>query len=349
MKYLAYPLFLLLLVPSLSAQKRTDAEPQPIIFPDPPKPPAPKPPDPVPDASAKLGIDQLYVIRSSVEAIVITSPAGVLKVTKESGPLKIWRTKFYGNGDKPETRTFSEKYLYLIETLSKGQAELIVIPPGGGEKDIIRRQIEALDGPQPPPVPPGPPITISIEPVKATIPIGGKQQFTAMASQGGVSWKSSVAGTVDQNGLFSAMAAVGSATITASSVLDLSKTAAAIVTVTDAPPAPIPVAGFRVLILYGAKDEESYPPAQQAILYDSSIRSYLNAKCIKGIAGTPERRIWDAGVDASAESKLWQDALKREHKTLPWIIISDGKTGYEGALPKTVDETLTLLRKYGGA
>ncbi len=58
--------------------------------------------------------------------------------------------------------------------------------------------------------------------------------------------------------------------------------------------------------------------------------------------------MWDAGVDASQESQLWQDALKRKRGALPWLVISNGKSGFEGPLPATVDETLTLLKKYGG-
>src|SRR6266852_5359937 len=239
MNRFAYPLLLLLFVPSLPAQqkKAADSEPPPIILPAdpiPPKPPEPPKPDPPPPA--QLGADMIYVVRGSVDAVVITSPAGVIKVTKEAGPVKI-RAKFYGNGDKWETKTFAEKYIWTIETLSKGQAELIIVPNGGADKDIIRRQIEALDGPNPPPVPPGPPITISIEPMKATVPISGKQQFTATVSQGGVKWVAIGAGVVDQTGLFTA-GGVGSVNVVASSMLDPSKTVTALVTVTDRPPDP---------------------------------------------------------------------------------------------------------------
>lgn len=115
------------------------------------------------------------------------------------------------------------------------------------------------------------------------------------------------------------------------------------------PPAPIPTAGFRVLIVEDASARNKLAPTQLAVLFDKNVRDYLRAKCVKGPDGvTGEWRIWDQGADASAEGKLWQEAMKRPRQAVPWIIISDGKTGFEGPLPTTVDETLALLKKYGG-
>lgn len=112
-------------------------------------------------------------------------------------------------------------------------------------------------------------------------------------------------------------------------------------------PAPIPVAGFRVLMVYESADLSKMPAAQQVILYSKPVRDYLNAKCIMGPDNkTHDWRIWDRDSDTSNESALWQAAMKRPRASVPWIIISDGKKGYEGPLPATVDETLALLKKY---
>lgn len=79
-----------------------------------------------------------------------------------------------------------------------------------------------------------------------------------------------------------------------------------------------------------------------------SVRKALNDACVMGADGkTKEWRIWDTAiVDISAESKIWQDAIKRPFTALPWIIISNGKTGYEGPLPGTIDQTLELIKKW---
>lgn len=115
------------------------------------------------------------------------------------------------------------------------------------------------------------------------------------------------------------------------------------------PPAPIPAEGFRVLIVEDAANRAKLPPAQLAVLFDKGLRDYLDAHCALGRDGkTREWRIWDKGVDASQESKLWQDALKRERKAVPWVVISTGKAGYEGPLPATVEEAMALFKKYGG-
>ena len=113
-------------------------------------------------------------------------------------------------------------------------------------------------------------------------------------------------------------------------------------------PSPIPVEGFRALIIYETSELSKMPAAQSNILYAQSVRDYLNAKCVVGPdSKTREWRIWDKDVSTDAESKLWQDAMKRKRDSVPWLIISTGKGGFEGPLPANVDETLVLLKKYG--
>lgn len=133
-------------------------------------------------------------------------------------------------------------------------------------------------------------------------------------------------------------------------------------------PAPIPEAGLRVMIVYESQDLPKMPPAQSAIIYGAKVREYLNANCVVGPDGkTREYRFWDADVDASGESKLWQGAFKRSKtkiaewepikdadgkvigpsSALPWLLISNpGKGGFEGPLPADVDAFLSLVKTY---
>lgn len=114
-------------------------------------------------------------------------------------------------------------------------------------------------------------------------------------------------------------------------------------------PPPIPTTGLRVLIVYESGELAKLPKGQLAVIYSKSVRDYLNGKCTVGPDGkTREWRMWDKDVDASGESTHWQTALKRPRTSVPWILISDGKKGFEGALPASVDDTLALLKKYGG-
>lgn len=111
------------------------------------------------------------------------------------------------------------------------------------------------------------------------------------------------------------------------------------------PAAPIPGDGLRVLIVYEANDLGKYPKNQLAVMYDQKFRDHLAATCPK-VDGQPEWRIYDKDTDMSNESKTWQDAMKRPHPELPWIVVSNGKTGYEGKLPANVAETMSLVQKY---
>lgn len=136
----------------------------------------------------------------------------------------------------------------------------------------------------------------------------------------------------------------------------------------DDGPAPIPIDGFRVLIVYESADLAKMPSAQNAVLYSRTIREYLDSKCAQGTKNK-EWRIWDKDLDATAEARHWQEALKRGAEkasawkpekdkegnivgpkvAYPWIMISTGKTGHEGPLPANVAKTMELLEKYGGA
>ncbi len=123
---------------------------------------------------------------------------------------------------------------------------------------------------------------------------------------------------------------------------------------TPTPPEPdvkplIPGDGFRVLVVYETGKVQSLPKEQSSVLFARSVRDYLDQKCVAGRDGvTREWRIWDQDVDTLNETASWQAAMKRDRKSIPWIVISTGKTGYEGPLPANVTDMLKLLKKYGG-
>jgi len=81
-------------------------------------------------------------------------------------------------------------------------------------------------------------ISVTLSPTTATLTTGQTQSFTAnvAGSTQGVTWTATSVGTIDANGLFTAVSA-GTGTVTATSVQDKTKSASATVTVT-APPSP---------------------------------------------------------------------------------------------------------------
>lgn len=109
--------------------------------------------------------------------------------------------------------------------------------------------------------------------------------------------------------------------------------------------APIPEPGFRVLIVY----ETAKPNDVPTWLNDGDLWGFLNSHCVKGPTGTPEFRIIDPQEVVSPLLPIWSKALARGQKSLPWLIVSNGKTGYEGPLPKTKPETMAILAKYAEA
>jgi hypothetical protein len=122
------------------------------------------------------------------------------------------------------------------------------------------------------------------------------------------------------------------------------------------PPAPIKEAGFRVLILEEIADRSKLPRPQNAAINSTVMRGYMNGKCVKGADGkTPEWRDWDDDFTAEQlanESQLWRDAYARAKQDsagkLPWLLVSNGKTGASVPFPATEAEVMTLLKKYGG-
>lgn len=115
------------------------------------------------------------------------------------------------------------------------------------------------------------------------------------------------------------------------------------------PPAPIPEVGFRALIIFDETSGAQLPQGQQDAIYGEAFRLLLSSKAVKGPDGkTPEWRIWGKDLDVSGETKLWQDAYRLPHERLPWLILSNGKTGYSGPLPEKIEDSMALVNKYAG-
>lgn len=119
-------------------------------------------------------------------------------------------------------------------------------------------------------------------------------------------------------------------------------------------PDPIPVpdgtnpfgklTGFRAAIVYETGDK--YTIGQTSAMFGADVVSYLNSKTAKGADGkTLDWRRLDPQQPATG---VWADLLKRERKSMPWLILSNGSTWYEGPVPESDVKMLELLKKYGG-
>lgn len=106
---------------------------------------------------------------------------------------------------------------------------------------------------------------------------------------------------------------------------------------------PIPHAGFRVLIVHDVSTALTLE--HSAIMYGKASRTYLDSVCVK-VGGVPDYRVFDKNAVLAGESELWKAAMTRPRTKLPWLIISNGKTGFEGPLPATEKEFMELCKKY---
>lgn len=140
---------ILLALLSLSGCECCIADESVIVIPVEPAPSVDTTPKPI----RTLAADELYVVSSEVPLIVLASPAGIVSVESADGPMTI-RGRFAG-GTKHETRKYTAKHLYLVESTSPGTVELLIVPVGvSAESDIIRQVLTVSGvGPRPGPEP----------------------------------------------------------------------------------------------------------------------------------------------------------------------------------------------------
>lgn len=116
-------------------------------------------------------------------------------------------------------------------------------------------------------------------------------------------------------------------------------------------PAPIDGQGLRVLFVVESSEANLLTSGQQQVLYGEQVRSYLNQYCAKGTDSkqTPEWRIMDPDSKFTAADNKFAKALARPRASLPWIVISNGTSGYEGPLPASPEEAVFLIDQYNTA
>jgi hypothetical protein len=154
---------------------------QDVAPPSPKVDPAPNPaPAPDPAAVSKLTPDLVYIaIQSDTPFLLFASPPGLVKVTKDTGPLKV-RGKFSDGAGAYETRTVTAKYVAFVEAAGIGRVELIAVPVGAdAESGATRKLLDVDDGtkpippPAPEPIPAPKPIPPTPKPLPAPIGSGG--------------------------------------------------------------------------------------------------------------------------------------------------------------------------------
>lgn len=270
-----------------------------VRLPDGPVPEAP--PAPGENAVTTLDGDQWFVIDSDVECTIKSVPSGLLRVTVETGPIRM-KGRFV-DSRVIVTREYRGKFVYTVEAVGKGQTTLVVTPKAGAttDADLQVRMLDVdntADGckPRPKPPTPTPPKPDPPNPPKPDPPVPP----------------------------------------------------------TPKPDPPIVGDGLRVLILFETSDQSKLGKGHQSIIYGATARSFLGESTVLGPDGkTREYRIYDKDVVSTGDFQHWQDAIKRARgkindygapkpdpnkpgmtiPAVPWLVASNGKTGFEGPLP----------------
>lgn len=103
-------------------------------------------------------------------------------------------------------------------------------------------------------------------------------------------------------------------------------------------PSPFVAETLHVLIV---RESENVTPQQQAILDAGAWQDYVRSRQGRYLIHDP-----DSPTDRL--DATWRDALSRPHGPLPWIVVSNGRSGTEGPLPNSLDGLLDLLKRFGG-
>lgn len=111
-------------------------------------------------------------------------------------------------------------------------------------------------------------------------------------------------------------------------------------------PAPIPAPGLHVLIVYDPT--RPLPSAQAAILTAQATRDLLRKVCTTDARGLSAYRIFPTPIEFGDELPLWKVASARPRQSTPWVIVSNGQTGFEGPLPASERDFADLIARFGG-
>lgn len=110
---------------------------------------------------------------------------------------------------------------------------------------------------------------------------------------------------------------------------------------------PLPAEGLRVLIVSENEARHELSPGQVGEIFGTKLAAYLNENCVK-VGGKPEWRILDPHAPMEAASEVWVEAMRRPRSAHHWLLVSNGKAGWEGPLPKTADEVIAIVERVKG-
>lgn len=106
----------------------------------------------------------------------------------------------------------------------------------------------------------------------------------------------------------------------------------------DSSKAPFPTDKFNLLIVEEAQERYKLPAAQQELLGGTAWRAEIPED---------QRRVLDEETVITEKEDPWvKEAWKVKRDSVPWLVISNGKTGYSGPLVADEKTLIEFINKY---
>jgi len=105
--------------------------------------------------------------------------------------------------------------------------------------------------------------------------------------------------------------------------------------------APFPADKLSVLVVESSEAQGKLPAAQGSALDSTLWRAYVEKQ-------GGQWRVLDDQADITKELEWVKAAMAVKRDSLPWLAVSDGKSGSTGALPQDLESIMLELKKTGG-
>ena len=116
-------------------------------------------------------------------------------------------------------------------------------------------------------------------------------------------------------------------------------------------PPPFACNGLHVLIVEESSLRKDLPAGQYEIIMSKAptgVIEWMNIHNAKATSGVPEWRNLDQDDKTDLDDKWVQDAMAVPRESVPWVVASNGRTGFSIPLPKTPAELIAKLSPLGG-
>lgn len=115
---------------------------------------------------------------------------------------------------------------------------------------------------------------------------------------------------------------------------------------------PFPAPGLTVMIIYESQETGRLPVQQRLILQSQELTEWYRKNCYQDGEHIFVRQWDDDYTDSQLQNApetlvtAFRETKKLADGELPYLGISDGKRGFHGPLPNSVDEMLELLKEF---